>query len=432
MLGDFYEEDYEDYIEEGLTYQSAAVTVMDARTGFVIYENAQHELMYPASVTKIMTALLVLEYVQDLSEDVEFSEYAVLSLPSYASRMNVAAGDVMSVYEALYGLMLPSGNDVANALAEHVSGSIAAFVNRMNSRAEELGAYNTRFINACGLPGYNQYTTAYDMALIMREAISHPLFNRIIATEYFTVSPMDSMPYGLLMRNTNRLIRPNEDYFNPWVIGGKTGFTNAAQHTLVSYVHKGDHQLIISLLYAPSRATFTDTTALLNHALTMPVETIFEAANYNWEIPVMQDIEGESSIIGTVRLEAPVNISIPIPEDMPRIRRELNIPESIIPPVREGDVIGFKSFFAGDALISEMELIAVNTVLPRVVMPRTRPENLTLVPSEVPFTFSPFFAIMPILTIIFMGVIIIILRWKRRMIRRRRMVRRYVDYTSYE
>ena len=429
-IGEYYGQDY---IDGALVYQSAAVSVMDARTGFVLYENAQHELLYPASVTKIMTALLVIEEVEDLSETVLFSDYAVLSLPYYASRMNVAVGDSMTVYEALYGLMLPSGNDVANALAEHVSGDIAAFVSRMNRRAEELGAYNTRFINACGLPGYNQHTTAYDMALIMREAISHPLFNRIIASPYFTVSPMESMPYGLPMRNTNRMIRPTEEYYNPAIVGGKTGFTNAAQHTLVSYARQGEHQLIVSVLYAPSRATFTDTTALLNYAFAMPVETIFTAANYNWEVPVIQDIEGEPSQIASLRVEAQGNLRIPIPEDMPTIRREIYIPESVRPPVREGDVVGSKRFYAGDTLISEVNLISAETVLPRIVAPRTRPESLTMIPPEPIFSFSPFFAIMPLLTLMFMGIILVLLRRHRRLLRRRRMARvRYARYTSYE
>ena len=266
----------ETYTEYTNRLQSAAITVMDARTGFVLYENAQHDLMYPASVTKIMTALLVLEEINDLQEDLVFSEYSVLSLPIYASRMNMAAGDTITIYEALYGLMLPSGNDVANALAEHVSGDIGSFVDLMNQRAAELGAANTRFINPCGLPGYKQHTTAYDISLIMKEAITHPVFNEIIATPSFFIPPTENFPEGLTIHNTNLLIWCEGPYYNPWVIGGKTGFTNAAQHTLVSYAQQGEHALIVSVLYAPRRATFTDTNILLNHAFSLPIKTIFD------------------------------------------------------------------------------------------------------------------------------------------------------------
>ena len=173
-----------DTLENSLDYTAGSVLVMDARTGVVLYETEGHTRRYPASITKIMTALIVLEQVEDLSERVIFSPRAV-DLPSYASRMHMEAGESITVLQALYGIMLPSANDIARALAEHVSGSTEEFVALMNLRAAELGAYNTRFINPCGLPGDNQYTTAHDIALIKRAAIKNPLYVEIIGTPYF-------------------------------------------------------------------------------------------------------------------------------------------------------------------------------------------------------------------------------------------------------
>ena len=250
-------------------YQAASVLVMDAHSGQVLFESDGYTRRYPASVTKVMTALLVLENVQDLSERVTISPNAV-DLPYYASRMGMLEGETMTVLEALYGIMLPSANEVARALGEHVSGSVPEFVNMMNRRAMEIGAHNTRFINPCGLPGGGQYTTAYDIARIMQAAVRFPIFNEIIATAYFELPPTELHEDVRLLRNTNRMVRPTHQGYNEWIVGGKTGFTNDAQHTLVSYARRGGHSLIISVLYAPQVGViFSDTEALMDRAFGM-------------------------------------------------------------------------------------------------------------------------------------------------------------------
>ena len=284
-----YPTDYDPHL-----YQSASVLVMCAETGEIFYETEGFALRYPASITKVMTALLVLEYVENLDERVVFS-YHALDIPYYASRMWMHEGESITVLEALYGIMLPSGNEVARALAEHVSGSVAAFVSRMNERAAELGAINTHFVNACGLPGDGQHVTAYDVALIMQSAIQHPIFVEIIATPYFELPPTSHYGNARPLRNTNRMIRPGEPEYNPNVIGGKTGFTNAAQHTLVSYVRQGDVGLIITVMYAPRGATFTDTAALMDYVFAMLAEREAKAAP-----------EPEIEAIEAVQIDEPV------------------------------------------------------------------------------------------------------------------------------
>jgi len=245
---------------------------MDAETGEVLYETEGYTRRYPASVTKVMTALLVLEYVEYLNEMVIFSANAV-DIPDYASRMWMEEGDKVTVLEALYGIMLPSGNEVARALAEHVYGTVPDFVARMNQRAVELGAFNTNFVNPCGLPGDGQFVTAYDIALIMQAAIQHPVFVDIIATPYYSIPPNTDGEGGRELRNSNRMVRPSQDEFNRFVIGGKTGFTNAAQHTLVTYARRGEFSFIISVLYAPHWSnSFADTTALIDLAYEIQTE----------------------------------------------------------------------------------------------------------------------------------------------------------------
>jgi len=258
-----YENEYEEEYIRPL-YYAGAVTVMCAYTGELLYTYRPHQRFYAASLVKVMTALLVLEHAANLDEVITLSETAAY-LPWYAAHMGLVAGDTFTVLDGLYGNMLPSANEVANALAEHVAGSVPAFVQLMNARAAELGAINTRFVNACGLPGYGQFTTAYDMSLIMREAIRHEIFVEIIATPYFYFPPMYAHPDGRIIRNTNQLIRPDSEFFHPQVVGGKTGWIIAAQNTLTTYSQRQDHGLIITLLYTERRDdTFIDTVALMD------------------------------------------------------------------------------------------------------------------------------------------------------------------------
>jgi len=433
IFGDF-------YINDTVHLQSLAVTVMDSQTGFVLYQNAQHDLMYPASVTKVLTALVVLEETDDLQQTLVFSEHSVHSLPHYASRVGMAPGDAITVYEALYGLMLPSGNDVANALAEHISGNIEDFVAHMNIRAAELGAANTRFVNPCGLPGDGQHTTAYDMALIMQEAIRHPVFNEIIASPGFLISPTESSPEGLPINNTNRLIHPDGPYYNPRVIGGKTGFTNAAQHTLVSYANQGEHSLIVSVLHAPRGATFTDTTALLDHIFSLPIETIFESANQYWEIPVMQNINGALTEIGIAVVSGQEDLRLPIPENMPAIHYQLYVPETLPSPIHVGDVVGYKTFYAGDTFVSHVELVSTNTILPQAITPSHRQEStvLTEMTSQTNTASFSFFTLTPVVILILIGMLLMLRRRKRirqrriAMLRRRQRQRRKLAQLQYE
>ncbi|MCL2398893.1 MAG: D-alanyl-D-alanine carboxypeptidase [Defluviitaleaceae bacterium] len=418
-------------------YQSAAVAILDARTGFVIYGSAEHQLMYPASTTKVMTALLVLEHVENLHEPMIISEEAVLALPSYASRMHLAPGDVMTVYEALYGLMLPSGNEVANALAERVAGNVNNFVALMNHRAQQLGATNTRFVNACGLPGDGQHTTAFDMSLIMREAISHPIFNRIISTPFFYVAPTDGLPEGRNLRNTNRMIHFDEPSFNPWVIGGKTGFTNAAQHTLVSYAQRGEHEVIVTVLYAPRLATFSDTNILLDYVFSLPMVSVFEAADHIYQIPVIENINGEPVTTGTITAIGNQNLRIPFLGDIP-LRSEAYIPSYLSPPILIGDVVGHKAFYSNDIFVGEVELISTNSILHQLALVGQQRDNsvsgtLSFDAFTQSLSFFPFLAMMPIATVTIFGVFLVMIRRYRRMLRQRKRRAGYVraEYNKY-
>ena len=347
-------------------YSSEAVVIMDADTGLVLYGSEHHTQLYPASITKIMTALIVLEHVQDLQERIEFSYNSIWSIPRSSSHIAMDEGETLTVYQALYGLMLSSANEVSIALAEHVSGTVEAFAELMNHKASSLGATNTHFVNPSGLPDYDHVTTAYDMALIMREAIRHPIFVEIISTRRFDIPPTERQSDIRPLRNTNQLIHPGP-YFNEWVIGSKTGWTAAARHTLVTYAEHEGRRLIISTLKAESGGTFMDTLALLSFGFSMPFEErrVFEASAYIRMVPVYQYINSRPLNIGyaTLRADSDLHFMLPADFDIRDLRYELSIPYRVAPPVQVGDSLGQVAVYVQDIRAGEVELFAQNLVL---------------------------------------------------------------------
>ncbi|MCL1786880.1 MAG: D-alanyl-D-alanine carboxypeptidase [Defluviitaleaceae bacterium] len=339
---------------------------MDAATGLVLYQTDAHKAKYPASITKVMTALVVLDHTTDFDERIVFSERAIFATPRYSSHIAMDVGETLSVYEALYALMLPSANEVSLALAEHVAGSVEAFVDLMNRRARSLGADNTHFVNPSGLPGEGHVTTAYDIALIMREAVQNPLFVDIIATRRFDIPPTERQPEVRALRNTNRLIHEGP-YFNEAVVGSKTGWTNDAGHTLVTYAVQDERRLIVSVLGGGSPYTFVDTTALLAYGFDMPFEPVkvFDAAAYVPAVPVFQTVDGALREVGRVPLAAAQNMYFDLPPgfDTSLLRYEFTVPQGVAPPIETGAVLGSAAVYVGDFRIGATALRATAYVL---------------------------------------------------------------------
>jgi len=347
------------------SYSAASVVLMEASTGTVLYATNADEIKYPASITKIMTALIVLEHTTDFDERIPFSDRAIFTTPRYSSHIAMDVGETLSVYEALYGLMLSSANEVSLALAEHVAGSIEEFVDLMNRRAQTLGAKNTYFVNPSGLPGAGHVTTAHDMALIMREAIQHPLFVDIIRTRRFDIPPTERQPEVRALRNTNRLIHEGA-YFNEAVVGSKTGWTNDAGHTLVTYAEQDGRRLIVSVLGGDSPGTFVDTTTLLAYGFQLPFEPrkIFDAMANVPTVPIFQTREGVRTEIGRVPLRASDNIYFDLPPefDSSLLRYEFSIPQGLAAPIEEGAVLGSVAMYVQNFRIGSALLRAAKSV----------------------------------------------------------------------
>jgi len=348
------------------SYSAASVVLIEASTGMVLYSTGGDEIKYPASITKIMTALIVLEQTTNFDERILFSERAIADTPRHTAHIAMDVGETLTVEQALYALMLPSANEVSLALAEHIAGSVEEFVELMNRRAHSLGANNTYFVNPSGLPGAGHVTTAYDMALIMREAVQHPLFVDVIRTRRFDIPPTERQPEIRALRNTNRLIQ-EDPHFNQAVVGGKTGWTNAAGHTLVTYAEQNGRRLIVSVLDGNSPGTFVDTNALLDYGFNLPFEAtqIFDASINTPAVPIFTEVDGSRTEIGRVTLQASDNIYFDLPSgfDYSLLRYEFVIPQGLAPPIEEGAVLGNVAVYVENFRIGNAPLLATQPVL---------------------------------------------------------------------
>jgi len=243
--------------------EAKAAILMDADSGEILYAKNATDSMYPASTTKLMTALLTLENCS-LSDQVTFSAAAV-NIPTGSSHIGMRRGETMELKECLYGLLLPSANEVANALAEHVSGKISSFVIKMNERAFQLGAVNTIFANANGLQNSSHYTCAYDLALIMQALCDNSTFTEISGSQSYVHHADALLDKDIPMTNTNLMIRPTSPYYNEYVVCGKTGHTEQAGYCLVTYAVKEGVRMIVVVLGCEEYGRYVATQSLLDY-----------------------------------------------------------------------------------------------------------------------------------------------------------------------
>lgn len=236
--------------------------LLDANSGAVLYGKSIHVPYYPASITKILTALIVLENC-NMDDIVTFSHNAVYNVETDSSNANLEEGDQLTVRDCLYAMMLKSANEVANALAEHTAGSIDAFAAMMNAKAVSLGCTDSHFNNPSGLNDPEHYTSAYDMALIAQAAFQNETFVTIDSTLYYDLPPTKRNPDGLRVYPGHRMLKKNMSQYYPGIIGGKTGYTSLAGNTLVTCAER-DGMKLIAVVLNGHQTHYTDTKSLLD------------------------------------------------------------------------------------------------------------------------------------------------------------------------
>lgn len=255
----------EEYWPEGPQIEGETAIVMEASTGTILYEKNSHEHCYPASITKIMTSLLAVEN-SGLDEKVTFSQDAVYKTEGSGIWRDI--GEVMTMRDCLYGMMLESANECGYAIAEHTGKSYDNFINMMNDKARELGCKDTHFNNPHGLPDEDHWTCAYDMALISREALKNDIFRMIVNTRRYTIPPTNKHSEETYLSN-HHMMKNNwkgeERYLYDYCIGGKTGYTSVAGSTLVTFAEKDGMTLICVVMKEKSPNHYVDTRTLFDY-----------------------------------------------------------------------------------------------------------------------------------------------------------------------
>lgn len=347
-----------------------AIFSAEVSTGKVLFEKNAHEKMYPASTTKVMTALLVLENCK-LTDTATASYNAISIIPSGYSIANIQVGETLTIEDLLYALMLPSANEAANVLAEHVAGSIDSFSSMMNTRAEELGCKQTHFVNPNGIHNEDHYSTAYDLYLIANEAMKNETFRKIVSTTTYTLPPTEQyVDNDRVCKNTNQLIHINNsskktNYYYKYCIGIKTGFTTQAQNCLISQASKDGLEIINVVLGAGATEDELSVRYLDSIALFENAYNNYSMDNIKEENDIVKSIEVKNGTKKTKNLELlskdKITVFHSLDIDLKTIEPEITLKDNLKAPVKKGDIVGTAKYKVDD-LEYKTELIAGSDV----------------------------------------------------------------------
>ncbi len=339
--------------EAAITISSPSAILMEASTGQVIYENNADEKLRPASVTKVMTLLLIFDAIDSgkitMNDEVIVLEHAA---SMGGSQVFLEVAETQTVDTMIKCIPVASANDAAVAMAEHISGSEEAFVKRMNDKAKELGMNNTNFVNCCGLDADGHVTTARDIALMSRELINkHPQIH-----EYSTIW-MDTITHKTAkgesefgLSNTNKLIKQYQ-----WATGLKTGSTGLAKCCLAATAKKDDLELVAVIMAAPdSKTRFADAISLLNYGFASC--TIYVDHNME-ELPELKVSNGVEDTI-RCRYDKTYKHMFTNNIDESKITKKMNMLADIEAPITNGDVVGELVYYYDNEVIGKVDILA--------------------------------------------------------------------------
>ena len=362
---------------EDFDLDARAGLLIEAGTGEILYEKNAHQENYPASLTKIMVALLVMEAIDDgrlaLTDEITATETAMTGLSSGGSTANIKAGETLTVEELLYCMLIVSANEACNILGEAVSGTVGSFVARMNERAQELGCEHTHFVNASGLHDPQHYSTAWDLYLITCEAMKHEKFMEICNTKSHTVPATNLTDKPRELHTTNFLISNwrARGYVYRDAQGIKTGSTPEAGYCLISSALRGSRRMI-SVVLGAERVTLEDGVTIQTRSFSetsrmfdwgfgnFSRQDILSADEPIREVPVALSSETNYVVVhGADSLSCllPDNVT---PEMLERTVTLTN--ETVEAPIAAGDVLGTLTLSYDGTVYGETELLALNDV----------------------------------------------------------------------
>lgn len=340
--------------------------LVEVSTGRIIYEKNSTKRMYPASTTKILTAIVVLENCK-LTDVVTVNASALENIPSGYVVCDLHPGEELTVNDLLYALMVKSANDAAYVLAEHVAGSVEAFADMMNKKAEEIGCTGTHFVNPNGIHAEDHYTTAYDLYLMAKYGMQNETFRTLVSTTSYTLPATNKHPEAdRTFSNSNELLNKNSrNYYYSNAIGIKTGTTSQAGDCLVAEASRDGLDFISVVLDSSTTSNglsgrFLDTIELFNYAYDN-----FTLTKITEENSLIDTIEIENATKETKNLDLLIDKSITIINqkdlDVNQIIPEIKLKDELLAPINIGDVVGTIKYKV-DNIEYSANLLAGNTV----------------------------------------------------------------------
>lgn len=357
-------------LQDLFLYAETAVLI-EQHSGKVLYDMKAEQQMQPASITKIMTLLLAVEN-GNLQDKVTVGK-EIWQIPNDSSKVYLIEGEELSLEELLYGLMIRSGNDAAMTIAVHIAGSVEAFVDMMNKRAEEIGCTGTHFNNPHGYEDKDHYTTAMDMARIARVGMENETFREIVKTPSFTIRKNNMRDDNYTMKTNNQFVGRDENMKNQYEYGTgiKSGYFSKAQHTFVGSATKNDVDLIAVVMKTTQQGKWTDTTRLMEYGFAIchpySLQELYESA------PVYLNLEGLSEDgDNTLKLELKDAQEIPMlfdtQEDIEEMKNNFSQyyhfegAQQVTGPVKQGEEMGTLVFQPIDGEEIRYPLISSRTI----------------------------------------------------------------------
>nr|WP_305033881.1 D-alanyl-D-alanine carboxypeptidase family protein [Ammoniphilus sp. YIM 78166] len=333
-----------------LAPNAKSAILVEVDTGTVIYEKNSHEKLPPASITKVMTMLLIMEAIDrgelKLTDKVRTSEYAA---SMGGSQIFLEPGEMMSVEEMIKGIAIASGNDASVAMAEHLGGTEQGFVTKMNQRVKELGLQNTNFANTNGLPAENHYSTAHDIAMMSRELLKHEQITKYTSLYQDYLRKDSSKPFWLV--NTNKLVR-----FYPGADGLKTGYTSEAKYCLTATAKRDNMRVVAVVMGEPdSKTRNKEITSMFDYAFSQ-----YQSFPMVKKGDVIAQVEVNKGSVDKMNLVAPQQFGILAKkgEKAEDFEKEIIVKEKVVAPIRQGEVLGEMIIRKQGTEVAKLTLVA--------------------------------------------------------------------------
>ena len=342
------------------------VVMLNMNTNAPVYSKAPTDKAYPASLTKIVTLLVAADLITDYNQVVTANKQQCWQdLVVGSSNIDIKDGEQLKIDDLMYAVAISSANEASNALAFHLCGSIEAFVEKMNQKAKELGAYNTNFVNTHGLHDENHYTTAYDMSLIAKAAFQNEITLKYLSTGIHTIPVTNKTMTERTLITTNKLMRSNESVYYQFCKAGKTGTTTAAGYNLITIAEKGDISFLVVTMNAPKESgnvnpIFTDTKNLYLWGFdNFSNKKILDNTEMIAEVKVELSAKSDHLVLVP---EKNLFSVIPVDWDATILEREITTKKNIKAPIKQGEILGTITLKKDGVLYGQSNLIAANDV----------------------------------------------------------------------